>query len=65
MLIDDASELLKDGKWHTIEVISMELNEPLKIIQKVLSFCAEFGFFTLDESGSRVRMDKGFRELFR
>ncbi|MCJ7632537.1 hypothetical protein MUP77_09125 [Candidatus Bathyarchaeota archaeon] len=64
MLIDDTSELLKDGEWHTIEAIAMELNQPLERILKVLSFCAEFRILAFDESGSKVRMDKGFRELF-
>lgn len=64
MLIDDTSELLKDCEWHTIEAIAKELNQPLERILKVLSFCTEFGILAFDESGSKVRMDKGFRELF-
>jgi hypothetical protein len=64
MLIDDATELLKDGKWHAIKVIATELNQPLERVLKVLNFCVEFRFLALDESGNKIRMDDGFRELF-
>jgi hypothetical protein len=64
MLIDDASELLKDGEWHNIGAITTELNQTLERMLIVLNFCAEFEILTFDQSGSRIRMDNGFRELF-
>lgn len=64
MLIDDAAELLKDGEWHTTEAIAAELNQSSEKVLKILTFCAEFRILVLDESGSKVRMDEGFRELY-
>jgi hypothetical protein len=64
MLMDDVTELLWDGKWHSIHTIAGELNQPEQKILEVLKFCAEFNIVAFDESGRKVKIDRKFRSLF-
>jgi len=62
--IDRALEILKDGKWHSLDALMDELRLPKKVIERVLRFLAEFGFIRLDEEAQRVKIDREFQRLY-
>ena len=63
LLLDYVMELLRDGRWHHVHTIAMELNQPEQRIWGILKFCADFDFVSFDKKGGRVRMDERFRKL--
>jgi len=62
-LLDYVMELLRDGRWHHVHTITIELNQPEEKIWRILKFCADFDFVAFDEKGSRVKMDERFRRF--
>jgi len=62
--IDRALEILKDGKWHSLDALMDELRLPKKVVERVLCFLAEFGFIRLDEEKQRVKIDHEVQGLY-
>ena len=62
--IDETLEILKDGKWHSLDALMNELNLSKKIVESILRFLAEFGFIRLDEEEQRVKIDYEFQRLY-
>lgn len=62
--IEKALEILKDGKWHSLDAVINELRLPKKMVERILRFLAEFGFIRLDEEEQRVKIDHDFQSLY-
>jgi len=62
--IDRALEILKDGKWHSLDALMDELRLPKKVVERVLRFLAEFEFIRLDEEKQRVKIDHEIQGLY-
>ena len=62
--IDRALEILKDGKWHSLDAVIDELRLPKNVVERVLSFLAKFEFIRLDDEEQRVKIDHEFQRLY-
>jgi len=62
--IDRALEILKDGKWHSLDALMDELRLPKKVVERVLRFLAEFEFIRLDEKEQKVKIDNELQRLY-
>jgi hypothetical protein len=52
--LEDALELLKDGKWHDIDEIMKIFNQQRRLIKHILCFYEGFGFIEFDNEGKSI-----------
>jgi len=58
MTLEEISEILRDGKWHSVDEIARSLNLSPQLVRKVVRFLAKYGL-----AESRVFAEKKFRWL--
>jgi len=57
-VLEEISETLQDGRWHSEEEIAQALNLSLELVHRVVRFLAKYGLVE-----SRVFAEKKFRWL--
>ena len=62
--IERALEILKDGKWHSLDAVINELRLPKKMVERIIRFLAEFEFIMLDDEKQRVKIDNELQSLY-
>lgn len=57
-MLEEISEILQDGRWHSEEEMARALNLSPRLVNKVIRFLAKYGL-----AESRVFAEKKFRWL--
>jgi len=55
-LLDALLRLLRDGKWHSLDQIALELCVSERKLLMALRFLAEYSFVELEEEQRRARI---------
>jgi hypothetical protein len=63
--IETVIELLKDGKWHTIDEISQKTRLHQFKIELLADFLADYSFITFNKKQHRAKSSKAFAELLK
>ena len=64
--VDSLIELLKDGKWHTTQELSLKTNISESRIQKITDFLADYSLIELCRSNKhRIRARFMFRDFLK
>ena len=61
--IDDILWLLKDGKWHNLEEITINLALPKTKTDLAVSFLAEYNFIQLNKNNERAKLQPSTLEF--
>jgi len=61
--IDDILWLLKDGKWHKLEEITLNLELPKIKTELAVSFLAEYNFIQLNKNSGRAKLQPSTLEF--
>ena len=56
-------EVLKDGKWHTLEEVQRMISLKRNQIQQIAEFLERYEFVTVDEARKRMRIEEAVREF--
>jgi hypothetical protein len=63
--IENAIELLKDGKWHTIEEISQKTRLHKFKIELLADFLADYSFIEFNKKQQKAKSSKAFAEFLK
>ena len=56
-------EVLGDGKWHGIEELRQQTDLTSEEMTEVAEFLGKYGFAELDDSNSRVKINRAFKRI--
>lgn len=57
-------ELLKDGKWHTLQEIQQRTKVDKDQIYRITDFLEKYSFIVADDMEKKVRLDKIVRKFW-
>ena len=56
--ITEILEILKDGKWHSLDEIQTEMHLNRNQIQQVIAFLREYRFVIISETQKKIRIEE-------
>ncbi|MDQ1280274.1 MAG: hypothetical protein QG670_1537 [Thermoproteota archaeon] len=63
MLVDAILELLKDGKWHSVDTTVKKFSQQENLIEYILNFMEDYGFIEYDKTRNMIMMDIKIQQL--
>ncbi len=63
--IDNLIELLKDGKWHTVEELSQKTKLHEFKLAVLFDFLADYSFLRIDKRDRKAKLSRVFLEFLR
>ncbi len=61
--IVEVLEMLKDGKWHTLDEVGGRASLSRGQVQKIAGFLEEYEFVTVDDDGGMMRIEEAARRF--
>lgn len=56
-------EMLRDGKWHTLEEIQRKMKLNKNQTQQIAGFLMQYEFVSVDETGKNIRIEEAVRKF--
>ena len=63
--IDEVVDIIKNGRWHTLEDVIKEARLPKPKTNKILEFLADYDFICLDSKRQKVKVTPSLVEFLK